>query len=181
MNKCNNGHVYGEYTIIDGKASRTCMCCGHVQEYPIDKDIVDEISKQKEAKILINTLLSGDPELITSNEDAVKLVSCIIDDMFDIHVYNSGKQQEIINSVRQFSKYDDFFKNASDCLNLLFKMYEFKIAYGLDNFLDEESKIIYEAMCDKFDSSYNNSIRMSENILATLHDSQNQKESFIRR
>ena len=181
MSKCNNGHVYGGFTIKGEFAYRDCMCCDHLQRYSIDKDIVDEISKQKEAKILINTLLSGDPELITSNEDAVKLVSCIIDDMFDIHVYNSGKQQEIINSVRQFSEYDDFFKNASDCLNFFFEINKFKIAYGLDNFPDEESKNIYEAMCDKFDSSYNNSIRMSENILATLHDSQNQKESFIRR
>ena len=181
MSKCNNGHIYGGYTIIDGKASRTCMCCGHVQEYPIDKDIVDEISKQNEAKILVSTLLTGDPELITSDEDAVKLVSCIIDDMFDIHVYNSGKQQEIINSVRQFSKYDDFFKNASDCLNLLFKMDDFKIAYGLGRFPDVESKSIYEAMCDKFDSLYNNSIRMSNEILESLYNNENLKESPMKR
>ena len=145
------------------------------------KDIVDEISKQNEAKILVSTLLTGDPELITSDEDAVKLVSCIIDDVFDIHVYNSGKQQEIINSVRQFSKYDDFFKNASDCLNLLFKMDEFKIAYGLGRFPDVESKSIYEAMCDKFDSSYNKSIRMSNEILESLYNNENLKESPMKR
>ena len=181
MSKCNNGHIYGGYTIIDGKASRTCMCCGHVQEYPIDKDIVDEISKQNEAKILVSTLLTGDPELITSDEDAVKLVSCLVDDMFYIHVYNKEEQKEICDAIIQFSVYNNFFENASNCLNCFFKMKDVKIAYGLDRFPDVESKSIYEAMCDKFDSSYNKSIRMSNEILESLYNNENLKESPMKR
>lgn len=187
MNKCDNGHKYGNYIVEEGSCYRECKCCQYRQDYPLDSDILKEVAKQEETKRLLEILLTRDPELISTSDSVANLIGCLLDDIFYIDVDNMDEQ--IVSSIRQLNNDERFFvdeqrynflSDVTRCFSLFFEKEKLEITCGLDNFPDLETKYYHKRLCDSFDILYDTSQVKSQEILAEIYDQRLKESSIVR-
>ena len=53
-----NGHTYSLWNVMEDKASRTCISCNHVQDYPLTSEILESVKKQYQAIPLMEGFLN---------------------------------------------------------------------------------------------------------------------------